>query len=444
MFSFKTFFGGVHPADGKEYAADKVIETLAEPKIAVIPLQQHIGAPGKPIVQAGDTVAIGQPLSEPGGFVSVPAHASISGTVKKIEPALHPLGMMVPAVVIENDGESRVAKGVGASRAWENIEPSTLLEIISNAGLAGMGGASFPTHVKLSPPKDKEIDTLIINGVECEPYLTADYRLMLERAEDFIIGVKILAKVLHPKKIFIGVEANKPKAVAHLKSLTAQEKISVESLHVKYPQGAEKQLIYSLTKRQVPSGGLPMDAGCVVHNVGTALAVFEAVCMTKPLYERVVTVTGPALNEPKNLLVKIGTPVSELITACGGFKENAVKLISGGPMMGLAQFADSGPVIKGTSGVLVLDDKTTSQEAAQTCISCGQCIEACPMKLLPTSLAKLAGAGRFEELSGYSVMDCIECGCCTYICPAKINITQLIKLGKLETGRIAKQNAESK
>ena len=303
-----------------------------------------------------------------------------------------------------------------------------------------MGGAAFPTHVKLSPPKEKPIDTVIINGAECEPFLTADHRLMLEQGEDIFKGLEIIRKILNPKRCFIGIENNKPDAIASLKNIAKNYKdIQVVSLKVKYPQGAEKQLIYALTGREVPSGGLPMDVGCLVHNVGTAVSIYEAVGMRRPLIERIVTVTGPGIKNPKNIRARIGTPFAELIAFAGGYNDGAAKLIMGGPMMGMAQYTDQAPVIKGTSGILVMDEKMAALDEPKPCIYCSRCLEVCPQRLTPTLLGTFVEYERFEEAEKYHILDCMECGSCTYICPTKRNLVHLIKLGKMEASAIRKK-----
>jgi electron transport complex protein RnfC len=437
----RSFHGGIHPRSNKRFSADRAIEVLASPQLAVIPLQQHIGTPSKSIVNLGDQVKIGQPLSEPGGFVSVPSHASVAGTVKEIIPFCHPLGMMAPSVVIEKDPEQAAMEGFGQERDTSRLSKKDLISLVQSAGIAGLGGAAFPTHVKLSPPPGKSIDTLILNGVECEPYLTSDFRLMLEQGEDIIKGLKIMINILEPNQVIIGIEANQPQAITRMSELVKSEtKIQVKSLRVKYPQGAEKQLIYALTRRQVPCGGLPMEVGCLVQNVGTALAVYEAVSLQKPLIERVVTVTGSGINEPKNLKVKIGTPLTDLFAACGGIKESTAKIILGGPLMGLAQYSDTVPVIKGSSGILVLGKKEVLSEPARTCISCGRCVDTCPMRLVPTQIAKNVELKDLVRAQDYGLMDCFECGCCSYICPAKIDIVHLVKYGKMEVSAQAEIN----
>jgi electron transport complex protein RnfC len=367
-------------------------------------------------------------------FVSAPVHASVSGKVTAIGDFPVAIGRMVPSVVIENDKEERWAE-LKESPDYLGLSPEELKGKIKAAGIVGMGGAAFPTAVKLSPPKEKPVDTVILNGAECEPYLTADYRLMLERPSEIIEGLKILMKTLGVKKGFVGIENNKPDAVKKMQeAAAAEDNIEVRALEVKYPQGAEKMLIKALTDREVPSkGGLPMDVGVVVQNVGTALAIYEAVRYGRPLVERVVTVTGEGITEPKNLMVRIGTMVSQLIEECGGLKEEKSKIVSGGPMMGFALSSLEIPVTKGTSGILVLPDEIAHVEDYKPCIRCGRCVDICPMGLMPSMLSVLSEAGFYEEAKEYNLFDCFECGCCTFVCPSKRPIVQFVRLAKSMT-----------
>lgn len=428
MFNFR---GGVHPPEYKSSTEHKPVETLPLPSRVTIPLIQHIGAPSRAVVKKGDTVRTGTLVGEPGGRVSVPTHASISGTVAEVSDLPHPLtGKRVPTVVIDSDGADALEQGIG-ERDYSGFTPEQIVEAIAAAGIVGMGGAAFPTHIKLSPPKEKPIDTLIINGCECEPFLTSDHRLMLECADEIIEGTSLMARALGVNRVIIAIEDNKPDAIASMTEAATPKGYVVRKLRTKYPQGAEKQLIKACLRREVPSGRLPLDVGCVVQNVGTALAVRDAVRFNRPLYERVTTVTGPGVKEPKNLRVRIGTPTRVLIDYCGGYVGNPGKLIMGGPMMGITVDSDSAPVLKGTSGILVLDIKDTIF-VEHDCIRCGACIRACPMGLAPQRLNSLIRLGRLDEAKSEHVTDCIECGCCAYICPARIRLVHNFRYAKAE------------
>ena len=431
MFHRKSFRGGAHPPEEKHWTEQKAIESPPLPDQVIIPLQQHIGAPAKPTVQKGDSVQTGQIIGKTDKFVSVPAHASISGTVAAVESRPHPLGTNLLSVVIENDGTDSWVKTVKPDKNFNDHSIEKMIKRIQEAGIAGMGGAAFPSHVKLSPPKEKPIEIAFLNGVECEPFLTSDHRLMLENPDDILKGFQIIMKILNVKRGIIGIEKNKPDAISLFQRKTADmEGLSVLPLHVKYPQGAEKQLIKAGTGREVPAGGLPMDVGCLVHNVGTALAIYEAVSSRKPLIERIVTVTGPGIQTPKNLRVRIGTSFQYLIDFCDGYTSSAAKLVNGGPMMGISQITADVPVIKGTSGVLVLDEKTADLKSEQPCIACARCVDICPMKLVPNTIAKFVEYNQIEAAHELGVLDCIECGTCSFICPAKRNLVHYIKLGK--------------
>lgn len=432
--SLATFKGGIHPPDKKELSAGVPITLAKSPDRVVIPMSQHIGAPCKATVSIGQEVRIGEVVGMAEAFVSAPVHASVSGKVTAIGEFQVAVGKMIPSVVIENDKEERWAE-LKENSDYLSLSPEELKNRIRAAGIVGMGGAAFPTAVKLSPPKEKPVDTVILNGAECEPYLTADYRLMLERPLEVIEGLKILMKTLGVKKGFVGIENNKPDAVAKMKeAASGQENIEVCALEVKYPQGAEKMLIKALTGREVPNkGGLPMDVGVVVQNVGTALAIYEAVRYGRPLVQRVVTVTGEGIAEPKNLMVRIGTLVSQLIEECGGLKDEKAKIVSGGPMMGFALASLDIPVTKGTSGILVLPEEIAHIEDYKPCIRCGRCVDICPMGLMPSMLSVLSEAGFYEETKEYNLFDCFECGCCTFVCPSKRPIVQFVRLAKSMT-----------
>jgi H+/Na+-translocating ferredoxin:NAD+ oxidoreductase subunit C len=436
----RTFAGGVHPFDGKKFTEKKSIEKLPLPKQVSIPLQQHIGAPTLPLVEKGSEVAAGQKLAEANGYISVPVHASISGKVKGIEEIDHPVTGRGKAVVIEGDGNEKWIDSIQYDEKYFDLPVNDLRNRIKEAGLAGMGGATFPTHVKLTPPSDKAIDTAILNGVECEPYLTSDHRLMLEHPEDILNGFRIIMKILGVKRGIIGIENNKKDAIALMrKSVSASKEIEVVSLPVKYPQGAEKQLIKATLNREVPSGGLPMDIGVVVQNVGTAKAVFEAVAYKRPLTQRVVTVTGPGIKEPKNVLVPVGTAFQNVIDFCGGLTEKASKIVMGGPMMGITQPNLAVPVLKGTSGILILEDKQAHLSVEEPCINCGRCVAVCPSNLLPTNLQRLVINDRIDLAEQLHIMDCIECGSCSYICPANRYLVQSIRHGKHQVVQLRKK-----
>ncbi len=440
----RSFKGGTHPPEHKSLAEKKTIEKLPLPEKVVIPVAQHIGAPAEPIVSVGDEVKTGQKIAEAKGFVSVPSHATISGVVKKIEARPHPVGGRVLAIEIEGDGKDEFSPDIREDTNYLSLSVDEMKERIREAGIAGMGGATFPTHVKLSPPPDKKIDTLILNGAECEPFLTSDARLMVEYPTQIVEGLRILTHVLGVTKTYIGIEKNKPEAINVLSKIANESQqidFSVIGLNVKYPQGAEKQLIKAITNRNVPSGGLPMDVGCLVQNVGTALAVYEAVAKKKPLIERVVTVTGSGIREPKNVLARIGTPFQQLLDFCGGLNDNAAKIINGGPMMGIAQFDLDVPVIKGTSGIVVLTESEAKIPDAKPCISCARCVDSCPMNLMPNYLAALIEHEKYAEAKDFNVMDCIECGSCSYVCPSKIRHVHLIKFGKIQATKLAKSAA---
>jgi len=434
------FRGGVHPQDRKDLSRDKAIETLTLPQRLVVPLSQHIGAPCEPVVSPGDPVKKGQKIGEAKGFVSVPVHAPTSGEVLRVGNSPHPLGRLLPAVEIESDGVDEWADDIHCREDSASLSPDDLRGIIREKGVVGMGGATFPTHVKLSPPEGKAIDTLIINGAECEPYLTADYRLMLEEPEKLIGGMRIMTAILGVERVFIAIERNKSEAIEKMKkNLGNDPYVEVAALEVKYPQGAEKQLIKTLVNREVPSsGGLPMDVGVLVQNVGTAAAIDQAVRLGIPLIERVVTVTGEGIREPKNLRVRIGTPIGILLEYCGGLTEGPGKLILGGPMMGLSQHTTDVPVIKGTSGIVVLPPSQVQAEETQACIRCGTCVRVCPMNLLPNTLGVFATRGLLEQAEKFYVLDCIECGSCGFACPAKIPLVHLIRYAKAEV--LAKKN----
>lgn len=422
----RSFKGGVHPPEEKYLVKDSAVVNFPLSSLFYVLLQQHLGAPSKEIVKAGDLVKRGQALSEPLGFVSAPVHAPTSGKVKEISRMVHPVtGLLGPCIIIEADGQDEWLEGLPAVRDPFTMTRDDLLEVVRSAGIVGMGGATFPTHVKLSPPKDKTIDTFIVNGVECEPYLSSDHRLMLEEPERVLQGTRIAMRILGLEKAYLAIEANKPDALRVMEQKAPPE-IKVVSLKVKYPQGAEKQLIKALVNREVPSGGLPMDVGTVVQNAGTCAAIWDACSFGIPLIERITSVTGRGIAQPMNIRVRVGTLLKEVIDFCGGAGD-AAKIIFGGPMMGIAQFTSDIPIMKGTSGVLVLTEKDTDISQYSACISCGRCVESCPMGLIPSTLSKLGEKGQWQRAMGNDLMDCIECGCCTYVCPARRPIVHFVK-----------------
>lgn len=426
-----TFPGGVHPHDYKNYSKNAAIEPAPLPQRVVIPLSQHIGAPSKPVVKVGDLVKTGQLIAEPGGFVSIPMHASITGKITKIDKFPHPAGGTQMAIEITAEGEETWVE-TSDDANYLGLAPEEMKKRIAAAGVCGMGGAGFPTHVKLSPPADKPIDAVILNGVECEPYLTADHRLMLERAADILSGLRILMKIVGAKKGFIGIEMNKPDAIQTMKALVKSEaNIQVVPLKMKYPQGAEKQLILAATKRKVPNrGGLPMEVGVVVQNVGTAVAVYEAVRYQKPLVERVITITGSVVKQPKNLKARVGTLFAELLEYCGGTNAEIGRVISGGPMMGFAIPTLDTPMAKGSSGLVLMSAAEAVTPPELTCLHCGRCVDVCPMNLMPCIITTSVKFNEWKNAENAGVMDCIKCGSCAYVCPAHIKMIQWIDLGK--------------
>ncbi len=437
----KTFrIGGVHPAENKLSAAEP-IKVAELPKVAVFPLSQHIGAPAKPIVQKGDKVKVGTMIAEAGGFVSAPIFSSVSGTVLKLDTVVDASGYAKPAIYITVEGDEweesidRSSDLVTLKDRREELTPEVIKEKIKNAGIVGMGGACFPTHVKLSPPPGSKPEWIIINAVECEPYLTADHRLMLEHADEILVGVTLLMKAMNVGKAYIGIENNKPDAIELMRSKTMKfihdGDIEIVPLKVKYPQGGEKQLIDAVVGRQVPAPpALPVSVGAILQNVGTAYAVYEAVMKNKPLFERIVTVTGKSLAHPSNFLVRMGTPMSQLIDACGGMPEDTGKIIGGGPMMGKALLNAEVPICKGSSGVLLMNQEEARRSEPQPCIRCAKCVGACPMGLEPYLLSKLAENHDWERAEKEDVVSCIECGSCSFTCPSHRPLLDEIRLGK--------------
>ena len=439
------FYGGVHPAEHKEATERKPVVPLEEaPAQVVIPMSMHVGAPCKPIVAVGDEVTVGQKIGEIAGL-GAPIHASVSGKVVAVEPRPHPGGDVMMSVVIENDYKDTPHPSIVHRDNVDALTSQEIIDIVKEAGITGMGGAGFPTHVTLSGAVGKA-DTIILNGAECEPYITADHRLMLERGEAVIGGARFIMKALGLKEATIGIEGNKLDAVEHLKSLlpNGDTSIHVETLKTRYPQGAEKQLIQRVTGREVPPGGLPADVGCTVFNVATAAAIYDAVTEGKPLTHRNVTITGGAIERPMNVNAPIGTPVEHLIKMAGGFKIQPQRLLMGGPMMGNPQYDLTAPMFKGTNCILALTDAEAAvQDTEQTCLRCGRCVNACPMHLMPLYMHMYAEKRAWHELEGYNIMDCMECGSCNYICPARIHLVQSFRMAKFEIrGLAAKQKAK--
>ena len=436
--SLKTFSrGGVHPPEHKLSAGNAIIE-LPPPEVAVIPVSQHLGAPSKVLVNRGDEVKVGQLIAESAGFVSTNIHSSVSGKVLKVDQFMDSSGYRRMAVQIQVEGDKWIENIDRSDDLVRNsvLPAEDIRKKILEAGIVGLGGATFPSHVKLTVPQGKSAEYLLINGVECEPYLTADHTLMMERTEELLSGIQLLMKGLGVEKAIIGIENNKPDAIEKMTEITRGSRVAVQGLKVKYPQGGEKQLVQALLNREVPSGGLPIDVGVVVFNVGTALAVYEAVMKNRPLIDRVVTVTGKSLEKPSNFVVRIGTPVSSLIEKAGGLPEATTKVINGGPMMGKALSTLDVPVVKGSSGILLIDEKEARRKEVKPCIRCTKCVSVCPMGLEPYLLMTLSEKSLFDRMEPEKVMDCIECGCCSYTCPSSRPLLDYIRLGKAEVGKI--------
>lgn len=439
--------GGVHPSDNKKWSRGSAIEPMDLPDVVNIPLSQHIGAPAVAKVAKGDKVLVGQLIAEAGGFMSANIHAPVSGTVTAVDAQPNGQGLRQPMITIKREGDEWMPEINRSETLVEkcDLSPKEIIDKIKAAGIVGMGGATFPTHVKLMIPDGKKAEALIINGVECEPFLTSDYRTMLERGERLIAGTRILMKAVGVEKAFIGVENNKSDAIAHLRSLLGSDSgISVVALKTRYPQGGEKQLIAAVTGRQVPPPpALPIDVGAVVCNASTAVAVYEAVQKNKPLIERVVTVTGKSLKEPKNLLTRMGTPVESLIAKCGGLPEGDVRVLNGGPMMGRALVNLAMPVMKGCSGIVVMSGKEVLRGKESACIKCAKCVSACPMGLEPYLISKLTRKRAWDDAERNDITSCIECGCCQFTCPANIPLLDHIRLGKQTVmGIIRARNAK--
>jgi len=428
-----TFKRGTHPPDGKSFTNTKPIKILMPEKGAemVMPVSQHIGAPCEPIVKKGDRVLLGQKIAQSEAFMSSPIHSSVSGTVKDIKPMLTPGGTMCKSIIIENDGEFEEDPSIGKETNYKNFTKEKILEKIKNAGIVGLGGAGFPTHVKLNPPPDSKIDSIILNAAECEPYLTTDHRIMLEKTDRIIVGLEIMLKLFPSATAYIGVEMNKPDAISALQKASSRSpKIKVVPLVTKYPQGSEKQLIYSVTKREVPSGGLPAHVGCIVDNVDTVLGIERAVAKDRPLMRRVVTLSGDAVKNPGNYQVRLGMSFKQLIEMTGGFKEPPAKILAGGPMMGVAIYSLDIPIVKTSSAILCFSKQFAEIPPERNCIRCGKCVSVCPMGLVPLELNQDAIHGDFESFDKNRGLDCIECGSCSYVCPAKRHLAQSIRATK--------------
>lgn len=431
----KSFRHGIHPEEHKEATEHLTVERMPFVERYHMPLQQHTGAPAKPVVRIGERVRRGQIIAEPGGFVSTTLHSPVTGTVAAIEPAHHPNGKLVESIEIEADPFADQRLEEAPAIPWRDLSQDDFISHVQRAGLVGMGGAAFPTHVKYKVPEGRRIEKLVINGCECEPFLTADHRTMVERPEAILRGIEILATRLAVDEVTIGVELNKSDAIEVLEKAVAEHGIEgipvrVVPLEVKYPQGAEKMLIDAIYGLEVPAGKLPLDVGCLVNNVGTMVALADYFDRGRPLIERVMTVAGPGVEKPANLLVPVGTPVRAVLDHCGGLSSETREVVMGGPMMGAPLASLDVPVLKGTSGLLAFTETEARLPAEYTCIRCGRCVEACPQFLNPSRLARLARAGRYEEMEKYFATDCVECGSCSFSCPSGIPIVQLIRIGK--------------
>lgn len=423
-----TFKGGTHPYEGKELSMNTPIEVMEPGEELVFSMSQHIGAPATPVVAVGDTVKMGQLIGEASGFISANIVSSVSGVVKAVEPRLLSSGAKATCVVIENDGQYETIEGLGEDRDYTTLSKEEIRQIIKDAGIVGMGGAGFPTNVKVTPKNEEDIDYVIVNGAECEPYLTSDYRLMLERAEDLVQGLRVVVSLFDKAKGVIAIEDNKPEAIAKLQYLTQDDpKLEVKVLKTKYPQGAERQVIYVVTGRSINSRKLPADAGCIVDNVQTVLAIYDAVCKCTPSMTRVMTLTGDAMARPQNYLVKFGMSHAEVLEKAGGLKGEAEKLISGGPMMGMAMYDLNTPITKTSSSILAMSKDETALYEPTNCIRCGRCASVCPSHLVPQMMAQAAERNDLEYFEKINGMECYECGSCTFVCPAKRRLTQVFK-----------------
>lgn len=435
----KSFRGGIHPSEHKELTENIAFEVMPNPKMVVLPLKQHIGKDAKTLVKKGEEVKAGQVIAEPDGFISAPVHSPVSGKVMKITKEHSVSGFPADAIIIQANEENEETELMPALDP-ETITPEEIRERVRLAGLVGQGGAAFPTFVKLTPPKDKVVDVVILNGCECEPYLTRDNRYMIERPEDVIAGLKIIMKALGIKKGSVGIENNKPEAIESMRKAAASvPEITVDVVKTKYPQGAEKMLIKAVTGREVPPGKLPMDVGCVIQNIGTAISIYDAIVKGQPVLTAALTVSGLGINQPKNLIVRVGTPVIEILEYCGGIKDEAKKVVVGGPMMGVTQFDFNAPIVKATSGILALTDKEIGKNTQTACLKCGMCVDVCPLGLMPTKLARYSQLGKLDEAEKSDITVCMECGSCAFTCPANIPLVQWIRLGKHNVIRLQRE-----
>ncbi len=439
----RTFHGGVHPAEEKHLTENSAFEIFQPKSQIILPLGQHLGKQANPKVKKGTAVVQGELIAEADGFISAPVHSSVCGTVASIAKTDSVSGFPKDSIVISPNDQ--IEKKLLPSLDPENITPDEIRQRVADAGIVGQGGAAFPTSVKLTPPKDKIIDQVILNGCECEPYLTRDYRFMLERPEAVVSGLKLIMKALGVQKGIIGIEDNKPEAAAKLnENLKADDAIRVLVLKTKYPQGAEKMLIKAATGKEVPVGKLPLDVGIVIQNVGTAVSIHDAVVKGEPLITAALTVSGKGIKNPKNVIVPVGTPILDVIDFCGGVTEDAAKIVVGGPMMGVAQFNLSAPVMKATSGIVVLTRKEVEEKDETPCLRCGQCIDACPLGLMPTKLARYTQLEKLEEAEDIGITVCMECGTCAFTCPANIPLVQWIRLGKQKVNQLQRKKAAAK
>ena len=423
-----TFKGGIHPYEGKELSENKPVQVLTSKGEMVFPMAQHIGAPAKPLVAKGDRVLVGQKIGEAGGFISANVICSVSGTVKAVEPRLMVNSTMVTSVIVENDGMDEKIEHFGEDRDYTKLSKDEIRNIVKEAGIVGLGGAGFPTNVKLSPKDDSKIDYILVNGAECEPYLTSDYRMMLEEPERIVGGLKVILSLFDNAKGVIGIENNKPEGIKKLQELVKDEpRIEVCPLLTKYPQGGERSLIYAITGRKVNSSMLPADAGCIVDNIDTVIAIYNAVCKQTPLIRKIITVTGDAIVNPQNFSVRLGTNYQELLEAAGGFKADPEKVISGGPMMGMSLFSLDLPVTKTSSALTCFSKDMVAAQEPTPCIRCGRCVSACPSHIVPPIMMQAALRGDCDAFEKVNGMECMECGSCTYVCPAKRPLTQAFK-----------------